>query len=165
MFSCINSSKFNMTALVLNQGVTSPDTEGQWASKQDPDTGEIIRVWSGDSDSGTVGNQPNVISCLARAVIDGGIRVAGTTERWNTAGMYENVDFVKMSCPAESKITKRDRVTNIADTNGKIIWREEEYDSAPTVFEVLGVAPVLGPFGELMEWSILLQRAEVQSNV
>src|SRR5690242_17277187 len=113
-----------MKATVLSQGVKNPtQDEGQWVEKQDPDTGEIIRVWTTDTDPTTAGTQELEVPCIVRGVVDGGIRVAGTTERYTPAGIYENVDFAKMSFPANYIITKRDRITNIKNPKGVIVWK------------------------------------------
>jgi hypothetical protein len=167
---CITSARFNMTATVLTQDElvidsTNPDGSvvGHWENKQDPETGEIVRVWVvEDTDPVTPGVQEKKVKCIVRGILDGGIRVAGTTERYTPQGILESVDFVKMQFPASVIITKRDRVTNIANRKGIIIWREEEFDNAPTVFDVQGVTPVVDPFGTLVEWTALLQRSEVQ---
>lgn len=159
-----------MTATVLTQGgiivdSTNPDGSvvGHYESKQDPETGEIIRVWVvEDTDPVVPGVQEKRVKCIVRGILDGGIRVAGTTERINPQGIIESVDFVKMQFPASVTITKRDRVTNIANRHGIIIWREEESNNAPTIFDVQGVTPVVDPFGNLIEWTALLQRSEAQ---
>lgn len=167
MFNCLVSAKYNMTATLLTQGPTAPSTnpddQGHWENKQDEVTGEIIRVWVvDDADPDTAGTQERRIPCMVRGVIDGGIRVAGTTERYTPQGVYDNVDYAKMSFPANIVITKRDRVTNITGPDGTIIWKEEEWTNAPTVFEVMGVTPIPDPFGNLIENIALLKRAEVQ---
>jgi len=165
MFGCLVSSKYNMTATILTQGPTAPVTpegDGHWEQKQDPDTGEIIRVWVEDSDPDTPGTQTRTVPCMVRGVIVGGVRAAGTTERFDPKGVYENIDFVKMNFPADVVITKRDRITNVTGPDGTVIWKEEEFSGAPTVFDVLGITPVVDPFGMLVENFALLQRAGVQ---
>lgn len=164
MFKCLISAKFSMTATVLSQTPTGPaDANGHYESRQDPDTGEIIRVWvPEDDDPVTPGTQPRKIRCMVRGVIDGGIRVAGTTERWTPQGIYDNVDYIKMSFPASVILTKRDRITDITNAEGEIVWIEEESDSNGTVFDVLGVTPILDPFGKHVENFALLKRADVQ---
>lgn len=159
-----------MNATVLTQGGLIADTTkdngtviGHWENKQDPETGEIIRIWViEDADPSAPGVQEKQVKCIVRGILDGGIRVAGTTERFTPQGIIESVDYIKMQFPASVIITKRDRVTNISNRHGIIIWREEEHDNAPTVFDVLGVTPVTDPFGNLIEWSALLQRSEAQ---
>lgn len=167
MVICLTSARFNMKADILRQNRTvpnPPDPEGSWVYRQD-ESGEIIREWQSASavDNPGTGENEGLESfrCEARGIIDGGIRVAGTTERFSD--MYENVDYVKMSFPASVRISKRDRITNIRDPKGNIIWKEEEQPSAPpTVFNVMGVTPVIDPFGRHIESQALLERAERQ---
>jgi hypothetical protein len=48
---------------------------------------------------------------MARGIIDGGIRVAGTTERWGET--YVDIDYCRIEFPSRIILSKRDRVTNI----------------------------------------------------
>ncbi|AXH67250.1 hypothetical protein SEA_WOFFORD_54 [Streptomyces phage Wofford] len=162
--SCLLSSRFNMRATVLRQAGTNPQENpgGHWETVQDPDSGAIERVWVPDEDSDTPGNQTLVINCMVRGVTNGGIRAAGTTQRFSE--IYENVDWAVIQFPASVILSKMDRVTNITNSKGQLIWREEEIDQAPaTVFQVMGSTPVVDPFGNHVENTALLQRAEVQS--
>ena len=92
MVVCLTSARFNMKADILRQGeatVDNPDTTdnegGHWIIKHDPESNEIIRVWQPKTqdDPSTPdtneGAQLESFRCLARCIIDGGIRVAGTT--------------------------------------------------------------------------------------
>lgn len=160
-----------MTADVLHpvrDGTTDIlDTDGEWSYNQDPDSGEIIREWQAHAvdDPNTPEDESlaelNTFSCVARGIIDGGIRVAGTTEMWDQ--LYRNVDFVRITFGAGRTISKRDKITNIRGSNGEILWKEEEQPLAPpTVFDVMGVTPTPDPFGRPMEFVALLQRSEIQ---
>lgn len=154
-----------MTATVLTQNDQGQYTEeiGHFENRQDPETGEIIRVWVvEDADPVAPGVQGKQVKCAARGIIGSGIRGTGTNEIIDPHGLIESLDYVRMQFPASVTITKRDRVTNIANRHGIIIWREEESDNAPTVFDVQGVTPITDPFGNLIEWSALLERSEVQ---
>lgn len=167
MVVCLTSARFNMKADILKSGTVTEDTTnpGEWVITHDPDSNEIIRVWvpAGD-DPSTPEVENNVLQsfrCLARGIVDGGIRVAGTTERFSD--LYEGVDYVRIWFPPNIGITRRDRITNIRDPKGNIIWREEERtDNAPTVFSVVGVTPLIDPFGRHMESMALLERVETQ---
>jgi len=162
--SCLIGSRFNMRATVLRQAGTNPQENpgGHWETVQDPDSGAIERVWVADEDSDTPGNQTLVINCMVRGVTNGGIRAAGTTQRFSD--IYENVDWAIIQFPASVVLSKYDRVTNITNSRGDLIWREEEINQAPaTVFQVMGSTPVVDPFGNHIENTALLQRAEVQS--
>lgn len=172
MVLCLTSARFNMKADILRQssGSSTPSAEGEWQDYQDPITGEIIRKWvpvgdnpsTPENEGGLLGTFP----CMARGIIDGGIRVAGTTERWGET--YVDIDYCRIEFPARIILTKRDRVTNIRDRKGHILWLEEELgpdgdgNFRATVFNVLGVTPVIDPFGQKKSQVAMLERAEVQ---
>ena len=175
-----------MSATLLHQnnvngsvvGDIDLDDYGSWVRSQDPLTHEIVRVWEPASDifpgaDGDVGTSDDIsvtrsIQCIARGIVDGGIRVAGTTERFGDS--YENIDYVKMWVPAGVRISKRDRVTNIRDPRGRIMWRDEEFANPlnpddiakATVFNVNGVTPLFNAFNGHTESFVLLQRASVR---
>lgn len=181
---CLTAGRMTMTAALLHRSTgTAPDPDfedfGEYVDTQDPLTGQIIKVWQPFPDIPTT---PDVdesiyyanVPCVARGIVDGGIRVAGTTERFGD--MYENIDFVKMWVPAGIKISKRDRVTNIRDPKGNIIWRDEEYADVlnpdPTetiarasVFNVNGVTPLFDAFNRHVESFVLLENVQVAQEV
>lgn len=167
--NCLTSSRFSMKATLLKSGIYTPpdpDQYGEWVESQDPLTGEIVRVWvQTPNDPSTPPDESitvNQFRCIARGIVDGGIRVAGTTERFGDS--YENIDFVKIWFPANLTITKRDRITNIMDSSGHIRWLDEESSVNPakaTVFNVNGVTPLFDAFNRCVEQFALLERAEV----
>lgn len=168
---CLTAARMNMKATILRQGdVTGdpldPSDLGVWVESQDPLTFEIVEIWEPlviTVDDPLTAISESVVEtfyCLARGIVDGGIRVAGTTERFGDT--YENIDFVKMWVPSNFTISKRDRITNISDPRGSIIWVDEEA-SVPraTVFNVNGVTPLLDAFNNHVENFVLLERAEI----
>ena len=182
---CLTGARFNMSAVLLHQndpyvpeGDIDVDKYGEWVLSQDPLTKEIVRVWK-PYDDVVIPDDPNTtdidehvqlgrIPVVARGIVDGGIRVAGTTERFGDT--YENIDYVKLWVPAHVRISKRDRVTEIRDATGHIRWLDEEYsdprvDPHPraTVFNVNGVTPLFNAFNIMTEQFVLLERAEVSS--
>lgn len=194
-FGCITSAKYDQKATLLRQGYASDapairpakDTEddnysgleGGYEMVQHPVTGQIERVWvpakipvpGAVDDPTTTGEDEREdlqvfrFECQARPIITGGLNSQGTTERWTTKGTYENVDFIEVQFPANIVVTKRDRITNITDSRGNVIWREEEHGSfKPTIFDVQGVAPSLDPFGSVIEYFALCKRAESQNS-
>lgn len=166
---CLLSTRYTMTAEVLRTSFdgSSVDTTdvGTWHMQQDPESGEFIPVWVPLVESDDLGAERVEIPCQVRGIVDGGIRVAGTTERFGTE--YENVDFVKMTFGPDFVLTKRDQITNIKDARtGRVIWVEEEIDAVngvfkPTVFNVNGVTPEPDPFGRVVSQFALLSRARV----
>lgn len=142
---------------------------GVWEYQQDPDSGAIVRRWvdvpETPENERLEGAREYMrdVPLMARGIIDGGIRVAGTTERFGNE--YVAVDFVKATFGPNTLITKRDQVTNIRSKRdlARPVWREEEISGYPaTTFNVMGVTPVFDPFSNLIEYAVLLERAEVQ---
>lgn len=178
--SCLTGARFTMNATLLHQnedyvpeGEIDMEPYGEWVESQDPLTGEIVRIWQPYDDPLTPDVDEDVlkigsIPCLARGIVDGGIRVAGTTERFGDT--YENIDYVKLWVPPHVRISKRDRVTNIKDASGHIRWLDEEYSDPATaeipratVFNVNGVTPLFDAFNNLVEQFVLLERAMVDA--
>lgn len=167
MVICLTSARFNMKADILKAtGPTETSVgSGEWVIGHDPDSNEITREWlpAGDNpDTPEVENNTlQSFRCLARGIVDGGIRVAGTTERFSE--IYQGIDYVRIWFPPKTDINRRDRITNIRGPRGDIIWREEErIDNAPTIFAVVGVTPIIDPFGKHIESVAMLERVENQ---
>lgn len=185
---CLTAGRMTMNATLLHRdtkvgstiGLPAADIDlddyGTWIDSQDPLTGEIVKKWQPFVTTPDNPATPDVnetvirtIPCIARGIVDGGIRVAGTTERFGD--MYENIDYVKMWIPSNVRVSKRDRVTNIMDPRGKILWRDEEFADPldpndygrATVFNVNGVTPLLDAFNRHTESFVLLERATVYS--
>jgi hypothetical protein len=166
----ITTARFSMWADILKQGDVvhdpiDPLDYGEFVENQDPLTGEIVRIWvpfpddtnTPDDETVTLGRVP----CLARGIVDGGIRVAGSTE--NFGATYQNMEFIKMWTPAGIQLTKNDRITNIRNHHGHIMWVDEEFPGTmkSTTFNVNGVTPLFDAFNRIRENFILLERAEV----
>jgi hypothetical protein len=171
MVTCLTAARFTMVAEVLHwQGRTdheetdtSPEPAGgHYETYQDPITGELLNDWvpgtpdntdTPDTDESAI---VRTIPCLARGIVDGGIRVAGSTERFGDT--YENIEFAKLWVPQRIKLFKNDRITNIrAKRGGEVIWTEA--DGSPVVFNVNGISPLFDAFNRPVEKFILLERA------
>jgi hypothetical protein len=138
---CLTSARYNLVVDIWTNVI-----------RQDPDSGEIRQTYE---------ELKTGVKCQFHGVLEGGIRVAGTTERFGN--IYENVDWAKMEFGPNEPINKRSQIRNVRDLRGNIIWREEEYEgSPPTVFDVQGVTPIIDGFGRHVESVALLQRHEVQ---
>jgi len=148
---------------------TTSTNGGKWVYRQNEDSGAIERVWDDnpvteeiETDTHYTGEILRNVPLIARSVVSQGTTAAGATEKFNTE--YMAVDYVRAYFPKNINISKRDRVTNIRSKRGNdVLWREEEMDdSPPTVFDVMGIQPVIDPFGRLVEQIVLMQRASVQ---
>ena len=159
---CLVSARFNMLLDVLRPASAPTTSSGNWNYVQDPDSGALQHLWLADDLSTPLINEGLIgVNCLVRGIVSPGARGSGNTQMFNAK--YENIEFVKITFPASVNITKRDRITNIRDSNGNILWIEEEANGSPaTIFEVKGITPVINPFGKHVENGGLLTRAEVQ---
>lgn len=167
----MRSGRYNMKAdLVHVEGDTPPNEieTGHWEEQQDDITGEIIRVWVVDDTSPDPGTQPNVvyntsIPCLARGYVGTGLQAGSVGESFGE--LYEATDTIRIWFPANVRLTRKDQITNVRGANGEIIWREEELNEEspkPTIFSVMGVVPLIGPFGVHEENYAICERAEIQ---
>lgn len=152
--------------IVHADGDVDPTVAGHWKNRQDPDSGEVTRIWvpdeSSTSDVDYVYDQH--IPCLARGYVGTGLQGGGSGETFGA--IYQSVDTIRLWYPANVLLTKRDKVTNVSGPDG-IIWKEEELvsDTATakaTVFEVMGIVPLLDMYGKHIENYALCERAEVQ---
>lgn len=167
---CLTGTRFTMNAEVLrwegiDEGNEDDTGQGSFETYQDPITGEILNRWTSIDTTGTPVPEGDpdtfTINCLARGIVDGGIRVAGTTERFGDS--YENIDYVKLWTPANVFLSKRDRITNIRERRGgRVIWVDEERVnvSRPTIFNVNGVTPLFDAFNKHVENFVLLERVD-----
>lgn len=178
--SCVLTARFSMVADILKPlgdntedpdlPVAPGDKLGHWEYTQDPDSGAIERVWVGsipdDPDTPDIDESSNNytltnVKCEVKGVMSGGIRVAGTTQRFDD--IYENIEWLNSNWPKDANITKNDKVTNIRNYRGELIYsNEERREAGPTIFDVMGVTPVTDPFGQIVSQSVLLKRSEVQ---
>lgn len=161
---CLATAKMTMLVDIIKPSNAPESTlSGDWEIVQDPESGEVTRTWV-DDDPDTLTEEGHIIKnvpCIARAVLGSGLNNVGNTERFDE--IYKNIEWVKMQVPPGYSITKRDRMTRIRDQKGNVIWtNEEENDSPPTVFNVMGVTPIPGAFGDVVEYMVLLKRADVQ---
>ncbi len=91
--------------------------------------------------------------------LDGGVRGAGTTERFSEK--YVNLDYLRIKSTKE--LSKRWRISNIRNARTGLVVYQEGIDGPPSVYQVDGSAPIANPLcGGIIEWLSTLSRAEVQ---
>lgn len=104
-------------------------------------------------------NNSIVVRNLTKAITGGGIRVVGSTELWGED--YEDVEWAKMNIvsqtlPGGALLTRRWRVNNIRNrTTGEVLWIGD--GGAPIEFNVMGITPIIDPFGRAAEYELLLK--------
>lgn len=118
--------------------------------QQDPDTGAMKREWQ----------YQRTVDCYAKGIISNSTTSRSSDKQiFNNAYTNEQVIQVRTS----ERITMRDKVTNIRDSKGNVIWTELNYPSeTPTVFEIVGVTPITDPFGNILGYNSSMKRSENQ---
>lgn len=156
-----------MKADLLHQTDAPPDgTTGGWVEDQDPLTGEIVREWILGDVPGTLDVETFTTICEVMPLVGNTVRFGGDVEIF--AANYRDNVYALMNFPTNVIITKRDRVTNIRNRDNEVLWQELEMDKVDnkyraTVFNVIGIRPLLGPFGQHIGNEALLERAEIQT--
>lgn len=119
--------------------------------EQDPDTGVIKKEW----------NYSQTIPCFASGLISSSA-TARSTDRQVIGNKYENIQMVEIR--TSSKISIRNKITNIRNSNNEVLWFELNYpNETPTVFELVGTTPMTDPFGSVVAYNSTLKRSENQS--
>ena len=68
-----------------------------------------------------------------------------------------------MQIRSATKLTFREKITNIRTADGTIIWEEVDFpNNTPTVFEVMGVTPMTEPLGGIVGYNTTVKRSESQ---
>lgn len=119
------------------------------------EAGQVTRTWDFEN-AYTVKN-------ITVGILGGGIRVVGSTEIWGED--YEDVEWAKMYINSqvidddedgEVFITRRFRVYNIRDRkSGRTLWIGD--DGLPIEFNIMGITPIMNPFGTPVEYELLLK--------
>jgi hypothetical protein len=97
---------------------------------QDPDTGAIVKEW----------NYYKTLACHAKGIISN-TATTGSGNRQTFSNRYIDDQIVQIR--TSEKLTAREKVTNIRDSENNVIWEEINYpNDSPTVFEVVGLLVV-----------------------
>lgn len=143
---CLFSTKYTMTAEVYKK----ERIVGKSSS--------IKANWILDTTIGTNG----VINCLVVPYLSDSFTRQGTGETFGDK--YLSIDFLQLS--SGINISRSAQIFNIKDATGNIIYKEIDFQGAPaTWYNSSGSAPVIGPFGEIIEYQTLLSRAEQQGGL
>lgn len=117
---------------------------------QDTDTGAIKREWT----------YYKTVPCHAKGVISNSATTRGS-DRQVFDNRYKNDQMIEVR--TSDKITAREKVTNVRNSEGLIIWTEIDFPSnTPTVFEVVGTTPLTDPFGKVLAYNSTMKRSENQ---
>lgn len=117
---------------------------------QDPNTGALKKEWMYD----------RTVDCHAKGVISNSATTR-SSDKQVFDNRYTNDQVIQVR--TESRLTSREKVTNIRNREGLCIWTEINFPSdTPTVFEVVGTTPITDPFGRVMGYNSSMKRSENQ---
>ena len=117
---------------------------------QDPDTGAIKREW----------NYHRTVDCHAKGVISNSATTR-SSDKQVFSNKYMNDQIIQVR--TSEKLIMREKVTNIRDSAGNVIWSEINFPTeTPTVFEVIGTTPITDPFGAVLGFNSSMKRSENQ---
>ena len=117
---------------------------------QNPDTGAIVKEW----------HYYKTIDCHAKGVVSN-----SATTRSSDKQIFDNkyVNDQIIQVRTVERVTAREKVTNIRDMAGNVIWIEINFPTeTPTVFEVMGTTPITDPFGRVLAYNSAMKRSENQ---
>lgn len=117
---------------------------------QNSDTGAIVKEWQ----------YYKTIDCHAKGVISNSATTR-SSDKQIFNNKYINDQIIQVR--TEERLTAREKVTNIRDSNDNYIWVELDFPTdTPTVFEVMGTTPLTDPFGRVIGYNSSLKRSENQ---
>lgn len=117
---------------------------------QNPDTGAIVREWQ----------YYKTVDCHAKGVVSNSATTR-SSDKQIFDNRYTNDQIIQVR--TAERITTREKVTNVRDMHGNVIWVEINFPTeTPTVFEVMGTTPITDPFGSVLAYNSSMKRSENQ---
>jgi hypothetical protein len=117
---------------------------------QDLDTGALVREF----------NYAQTLSCHVKGMVSNS-PTSRNSDRQELGNKYINEQVIQIR--TIEKLNIRHKITNIRDKSNNCIWKELNYPTeTPTVFEIVGVTPILDPFGTLLAYNSIAKRSENQ---
>jgi hypothetical protein len=117
---------------------------------QDSDTGALKKEW----------NYHRTVNCHAKGVISNSATTR-SSDKQVFGNKYQNDQIIQVR--TKERLTMREKVTNIRDVSGNVIWTEINFPTeTPTVFEVVGTTPITDPFGNVLGYNSSMKRSENQ---
>ena len=117
---------------------------------QDPNTGAIKKSWI----------YQKTVPCFAKGIISNSASTRGGDSQ-TLSTKYTDRQTIEIR--TGSRLTYRQKITNIKDSAGNAIWFESNYpNDTPTVFEIISSTPLTDPFGTLIAYNAIAKRSENQ---
>lgn len=121
------------------------------SDRQDSDTGEMKKEWT----------FIQTLPCHAKGIISNSATTR-SSDRQVFNNKYTNEQMLQIR--TIERLMPNYKITNIKDSTGMVIWKEVNYPTeTPTVFEVVGITPMLDALGRVIGYSTNLKRSENQT--
>lgn len=118
---------------------------------QDPDSGQLRKEWQYD----------RTVQCHAKGSISNSASL-GSGDKQTLSNKYTNEQVIQVR--SIGKIAYREKITNICDADGLVIWVEQNFPTdTPTVFEVMNTTPMTDIFGSVIGYNTTIKRSENQT--
>lgn len=118
---------------------------------QDESTGAMKKEWQFN----------RTLACHAKGVISNSASSRSGGDKQVFSNKYINDQILQIR--TSTKLTFREKITNIRSADGTIIWEEVNFpNNTPTVFEVMGVTPMTEPLGGIVGYNTTVKRSESQ---
>lgn len=117
---------------------------------QDENTGAIKKEWQYD----------RTVPCSAKGVISNSSAMR-SGDKQVMSNKYVNDQILQVR--TSEKLTLREKITNIRNADGNVVWEEYNFPTnTPTVFEVMGITPMMDPLGGVVGYNATVKRSESQ---
>jgi hypothetical protein len=118
---------------------------------QDPDTGSIKKEWHFD----------RTVPCSAKGIITNSSS-SRSGDKQILSNKYTNEQMLQIR--TSEKINLREKITNIRDLDGNVVWEELNFPTnTPTVYELMGITPMTDPLGGVVGYNSTVKRSENQT--
>ena len=118
---------------------------------QDPDTGSIKKEWHFD----------RTVPCSAKGIITNSSS-SRSGDKQILSNKYTNEQMLQIR--TSEKINLREKITNIRDLEGNVVWEELNFPTnTPTVYELMGITPMTDPLGGVVGYNSTVKRSENQT--
>lgn len=132
-------------------GVLSMQMDIYTQQMRQSDSGQVIKGWV----------YSQTVQCHAKGTISNSV-TARNGDRQIFNNTYKNDQMVQIR--SKYRLSLKEKITNIRDSEGTVIWSEEDYPTdTPTVFELVGSTPITDPFGKIIGYNSALKRSENQT--
>jgi len=118
---------------------------------QDSNTGAIKKEWQFD----------RTVPCSAKGIISNS-SASRSGDKQVMSNKYLNDQILQVR--TSEKLSLREKITNIRDSEGTVIWEELNFPTnTPTVFELMGITPMTDPLGGVVGYNSTVKRSENQT--